>query len=118
MKFATLELNLENLSRDAVRQFGSLLRGGDQTDPPRVPAVTKIADDPYSEAINFRFVVRGATHRGLTTYDALLARYQLADMREEPLALFVRHAGAIAEAAAEKQSHDRAEVVVLENGDL
>ncbi|WP_050454812.1 hypothetical protein [Candidatus Burkholderia verschuerenii] len=118
MKFAALhDLDLESFSRDAVRQLGALLRGSDRMER-RGAAVSQIIDDPYSEAVNFRLDVNGISHRGLTTYDALRQRYETDDMREEPLALFVRHAREIGASAVAKQARERVALVVLEDGDL
>jgi hypothetical protein len=118
MKFAALhDLNFEAFSRDTMRNLGALLRGNAGSER-RGPAVSRIIDDPYSEAVNFRFDVNGVSHRGLTTYDALRQRYQTDDAREEPLALFVRHAREIGASAVAKQARDHVALVVLEDGDL
>jgi hypothetical protein len=124
MKFASLhDLDLEAFSRDAARQVGALFRGKpDPTEPARNPAsetaVSRIVDDPFTEAVNFCFDVRGVEHRALMTYDALHERYAADGVREEALALFMRHVRDIGALAVAKQKRTRMEPVVLEDGDL
>jgi hypothetical protein len=118
MKLASLhDLNFESISRDAARLFG--MRGAATSNAPRRDtAVFQIVDDSFSEAVNFRFRLRGVTHRGLVTYDALRHGCEPHEPNEPALALFIRHARRMGAAAARKLRRDDKEPVVLETGDL
>ena len=82
------------------------------------PAVTSIVDDWYSEAINFEFEVKGVTYRGLVGYDALRSRFAEEPPAEPALAIFIRHAGEIRDAAIAKVLRGASGPVVLELADL
>jgi hypothetical protein len=118
MKLAMLhDLNFESISRDAARFFG--VRGASTSNTPRrEPLMSQIVDDSFSEAVNFRFTLRGVRHRGLITYDAIRHGCDADELNEPALALFIRHARRIGAAAARKLRRDATEPVVLDTGDL
>ncbi|CDY78686.1 hypothetical protein BGLT_01446 [Caballeronia glathei] len=82
------------------------------------PPVTSIVDDWYSEAINFEFEVKGVSYRGLVGYDALRSRFAPAPPAEPALAIFIRHAGEIRDAAIAKVLRGASSPVVLDLADL
>jgi hypothetical protein len=117
MKLALLhDLNFESISRDAARFFGA--HSFNAPDTSNEPVVSHIVDDSFSEAVNFRFTMRGVTHRGLIMYDAIRDGCEADELHEPALALFIRHARRIGAAAARKSRRDTSEPVVLETGDL
>jgi hypothetical protein len=123
MKLASIhDLDFEAFSRDAAKQFRSWFGTKQAAHVAKAtrpaPEVFQIEDDSFSEAINFRFKVRGVTYRALVTYDALRERYAIDGMRETEHALFIRHAREIGGSALEKLPRSRMDYVLLEDGDL
>ncbi len=126
MRFAFLQnVDFERVSFDMGRQFSQFMKGKGLVDEDSAAQrniesadVFGAVDDSFSEAVNFRFNVRGVEHRGAVTHDALRDRHGVPGVSEPELALFIRHAPAIGRAAMIKQARSRSGFVVLESGDL